>query len=56
MKSEYPGCFRMGVFSCPIARNPGPTHETLENRYEEPMARLQKIKNAGYTVPSVSGV
>ena len=28
---------------------------TLENRYEETMARLQKIKDAGYTVVSIWG-
>ena len=33
----------------------GNTEETLENRYEETMARLQKIKDAGYTVVSIWG-
>jgi G:T-mismatch repair DNA endonuclease (very short patch repair protein) len=31
----------------------GNTEETLENRYEETMARLQKIKDSGYTVVSI---
>jgi len=33
----------------------GNTEETLDNRYEETMARLQKIKDAGYTVVSIWG-
>ena len=33
----------------------GNTEETLENMYEETMARLQKIKDAGYTVVSIWG-
>jgi uncharacterized protein (DUF302 family) len=33
----------------------GKTTETLANRYEETMARLQKIKDAGYTVVSIWG-
>jgi len=31
------------------------TDETLQNRYEETMARLQKIKDAGYNVVSIWG-
>jgi len=31
----------------------GNTKKTLDNRYVEPMARLQKIKDAGYTVVSI---
>jgi G:T-mismatch repair DNA endonuclease (very short patch repair protein) len=31
----------------------GDTDEALLNRYEETMARLQKIKNAGYKVVSI---
>jgi hypothetical protein len=38
----------MGVFACPIDINPLVTQET--------MARLQKIKDAGYTVVSIWGV
>jgi hypothetical protein len=30
----------------------GNAEETLENRYEETMAKLQKIEDAGYTVVS----
>jgi hypothetical protein len=33
----------------------GNTEETLESRYEKTMARLQKIKDAGYTVVSAWG-
>jgi G:T-mismatch repair DNA endonuclease (very short patch repair protein) len=33
----------------------GNTEEPLQNRYEETMARLQKIKNAGYQVFSIWG-
>ena len=33
----------------------GNTDETLQNRYEETMARLQKIKDACYTVVSIWG-
>ena len=33
----------------------GKTKETLANRYEETMARLQKIRDAGYNVISISG-
>jgi len=33
----------------------GNTEEILENRYEVTMARLQKIKDAGYTVVSICG-
>jgi len=33
----------------------GNTDETLQNRYEETMARLQKIKDAGYNVVSIWG-
>jgi hypothetical protein len=31
----------------------GKTIETLQGRYEETMARLQRIKDAGYTVVSI---
>jgi len=33
----------------------GKSEETLENRYEETKARLLKIENAGYKVPSIWG-
>jgi hypothetical protein len=33
----------------------GSTNETLQNRYEETISRLQRIKNAGYNVVSVWG-
>jgi hypothetical protein len=33
----------------------GNTEETLENRYVETLARLQKLKDAGYTVVSIWG-
>jgi hypothetical protein len=33
----------------------GKSKETLTNRYEETMARLQKIKDAVYTVVSIWG-
>jgi hypothetical protein len=53
---EYLGCFWHG---CPCMPNrhksTGNTEETLQNRYEEIMARLQKIKNAGYQVLSIWG-
>ena len=42
----------MGVF-VPKHKPIGNTEETLENRYEETMARLQKINDAGYTVVSI---
>ena len=54
---EYLGCFWHGCPSCMINRlKPiGKTTETLQGRYEESMARLQKIKDAGYKVVSVWG-
>jgi len=33
----------------------GNTDETLQNKYEQTMARLQKIKDAGYNVVSMWG-
>ena len=33
----------------------GITTETLQGRYEDSMARLQKIKNTGYKVVSIWG-
>jgi hypothetical protein len=53
---EYLGCFWHGCLCMPNRHKPiGNTEETLENRYEETMARLQKIKDAGYTVVSIWG-
>jgi len=31
------------------------TEETLQNRYEETKARLQKIENTGYNIVSIWG-
>jgi hypothetical protein len=43
----------MGVYASPIDTKPiGNTEEILEKRYEETMARLQKMKDAVYTVDS----
>jgi G:T-mismatch repair DNA endonuclease (very short patch repair protein) len=53
---EYLGCFRHGCLCMPNRPKPiGNTDETLQNRYEKTMARLQKIKDAGYTVVSIWG-
>ena len=54
---EYLGCFWHGCPSCmPNRHTPiGKTTETLQGRYEETMARLQKIKDAGYNVVSIWG-
>ena len=53
---EYLGCFWHG---CPCMPNRhkliGNTDETLLSRYEETMARLQKIRDAGYKVVSIWG-
>jgi len=55
--SDYLGCFWHGCLSCmPNRHKPlGKTIETLQPRYEETMARLQKIKDAGYKDVSISG-
>jgi len=45
------GCICMPNRHKPI----GNTDETLRNRYEETMARLKKIKDAGYNVVSIWG-
>jgi uncharacterized protein YbaR (Trm112 family) len=45
----------MRVLACPIDTSPLVTLETLQSRYEETMARLQKIKDAGYQVVSIWG-
>jgi hypothetical protein len=53
---EYLGCFWHGCPCMPNRHKPiGKTYETLLHRYEETMARLQKINNAGYTVVSSRG-
>ena len=51
---EYLGCFWHCCPSCmPNRHKPiGKTIEILQGRYEETMARLQKIKDAGYKVVS----
>jgi hypothetical protein len=43
------------VSACPIDKLIGNTEKTLEDRYEETMARLQKIKDVGYNVVSIWG-
>jgi hypothetical protein len=54
---EYLGCFWYG---CPCMPNRhefiGNTGETLLSRYEETMARLQKIRDAGYKDISICGL
>jgi len=51
---DYLGCFWHGCLCMPNRYKPTDnSEETLENRYEETMARLQKIKDAGYTVVSI---
>jgi hypothetical protein len=53
---EYLGCFWNGCLCMPNRhKSIGNNEETLQNRYEETMARLQKIKNAGYQVVSIWG-
>jgi G:T-mismatch repair DNA endonuclease (very short patch repair protein) len=53
---EYLGCFRHGCPCMPNRHKPiGNTEETLLSRYEETMARLQKIRDAGYIVVSIWG-
>ena len=53
---DYLGCFWHGCLCMPNRHKTiGNTEQTMENRYEETMARLQKIKDAGYTVVSISG-
>ena len=54
---EYLGSFWHGCPSCMPNRDKpiGKTKETLANRYEETMARLQKIRDAGYNVISIWG-
>jgi len=51
---DYLCAFGMGVFECQIDKKPiVKTEETLQNRYEEMVARLQKIENAVYNVISL---
>jgi G:T-mismatch repair DNA endonuclease (very short patch repair protein) len=53
---EYLGCFWHGCLCMPNRHSPiGSIKETLQNRYEDTMSRLQRIKNAGYNVVSVWG-
>jgi G:T-mismatch repair DNA endonuclease (very short patch repair protein) len=53
---EYLGCFWHGCFCMPNRHTSiGSTNETLQNRYEETMARLQRIKYAGYNIVSIWG-
>ena len=54
---EYLGCLWHGCPSCMPNRDKpiGKTQETLVNRYEETMARLQKIRHAGHNVISIWG-
>jgi G:T-mismatch repair DNA endonuclease (very short patch repair protein) len=48
---EYLGCFWHGCLCMPNRHSPiGSTNETLQNRYEDTMSQLQRIKNAGYNV------
>ena len=49
---EFLECFRHGCPSCmPNRHTPiGKMTETLQGRYEDTMARQQKIKDAGYNV------
>jgi hypothetical protein len=50
---EYLGYFWHGCLCMPNRHTPvGSTNETLQNRYEETMARLQIIKDAVYNVVS----
>ena len=50
---EYLGSFWHGVCKPNRHKPIGSTDETLQNRYEETTARLQKIKDAGYNVVSI---
>jgi hypothetical protein len=54
---EYSCCFWHGCPSCMPNRDKpiGNNKETLANRYEETMAQLQKIRDAGYNVVSIWG-
>jgi G:T-mismatch repair DNA endonuclease (very short patch repair protein) len=51
---EYLGCFWHGCLFMPNRHSTiGSTNETLQNRYKETTARLQKIKDAGNNVVSI---
>jgi hypothetical protein len=51
---ELLGCFSHGCPCMPNRHKPiGNTKETLLSPYEETMARLQKIRDAGYKVVSI---
>jgi len=53
---EYLGCFWHGCLCVRNRHKPtANTDETLQNRYEETMARLQKLKDAGYNVVLIWG-
>ena len=52
----YLWCFWHWCLCVPNRHNPiGNTDETMQNRYEETQAGLQKIKDAGYEVVSIWG-
>ena len=52
---EYLGCFWHRCLCMPNRHKPiSNTDETLQNRYEETMARLQKIKEAVVSIWGVS--
>ena len=54
---QYFGCLWHGCLCMPNRHKPiGKTEETLQNKYEETKARLQKIESAGYKVVSKWGV
>jgi G:T-mismatch repair DNA endonuclease (very short patch repair protein) len=53
---EYLGCFWHGCRCLPYRhKSLGDNGDTLLGRYEETMARLQKIKDAGYNVVTIWG-
>jgi hypothetical protein len=53
---EYLGCFWHGCLCMPNRhKSIGKTEETLLSRYEETMARFQKIRDTGYNVVSIWG-
>jgi G:T-mismatch repair DNA endonuclease (very short patch repair protein) len=49
------GVFGTGLNVCPIDISPSATLKKLLSRYEETKARLQKIRDAGYTVVLIWG-
>jgi len=53
---EYLGCFWHGYQCMPKRHKPiGNTDETLLSRYQETKAKLQKIRDPGYTVVPIGG-